>query len=148
MVELTSKVNRITEQYLERFGKVRVGIYHVVISQYYSFSRFLNALMITLRRQDLMPCYAWFATAAPDSRYLILWSNGYFRNDLSDITPILFRLGELHGLRNLCEIDCLIGDASMADCINTRLNNLISWNYSPINQFHQRSYGTSELWQH
>ena len=146
MVELTSKVNTISNHYLERFGKVRVGIYHLVTSQYYSFSRFLNALMITLRRQDLMPCYAWFATAAPDSRYLILWSNGYFRNDLSDITPILFRLGELHGLRNFCEIDCLIGDASMADCINTRLNNLISWNYSPINQFHQRSYGTSALW--
>ena len=146
MVELTSKVNTISNHYLERFGKVRVGIYHLITSQYYSFSRFLNALMITLRRQDLMPCYAWFATAAPDSRYLILWSNGYFRNDLSDITPILFRLGELHGLRNFCEIDCLIGDASMADCINTRLNNLISWNYSPINQFHQRSYGTSALW--
>ena len=146
MVELTSKVNTTSNHYLERFGKVRVGIYHLVTSQYYSFSRFLNALMITLRRQDLMPCYAWFATAAPDSRYLILWSNGYFRNDLSDITPTVFRLGELHGLRTLCEIDWLIGDYSMADCINTRLNNLISWNYSPINQFHQRSFGTSAMW--
>ena len=38
MVELTSKVNTISNHYLERFGKVRVGIYHVVISQYYSFS--------------------------------------------------------------------------------------------------------------
>ena len=93
-----------------------------------------------------MPCFTWFATAAQDSRYLILWSNAYFRNDLSDITLILFRLGELHGLRNVCEIDCLIGDYSMADCINTRLNNLISWNYSPINQSHQRSFGTSALW--
>ena len=146
MIETTSKINTISNHYLERFGKVRVGIYHLVTSQYYSFSRFLNALMITLRRQDLMPCYAWFATAAPDSRYLILWSNGYFRNDLSDITPILFKLGELHGLRNLCEIDWLIGDTSMADNINSRLNNLISWNYSPINQFHQRSFGTSAMW--
>ena len=146
MVELISKVNRITEQYLERFGKVRIAIYHLVISQQEPFSSLINSLMIMLRRRDQMPCFTWFATAAPDSRYLILWSNGYFRNDLSDITPILFRLGELHGLRNLCEIDCLIGDYSMADCINTRLNNLISWNYSPINQSHQRSYGTSALW--
>ena len=146
MVELISKVNRITEQYLERFGKVRIAIYHLVISQQEPFSSLINSLMIMLRRRDQMPCFTWFATAAPDSRYLILWSNGYFRNDLSDITPILFRLGELHGLRNVCEIDCLIGDASMADCINPRLNNLISWNYSPINQSHQRSYGTSALW--
>ena len=146
MIELISKVNRITEQYLERFGKVRVAIYHLVISQQEPFSSFINSLMIKLRRRDQMPCFIWFATAALDSRYLILWSNAYFRNDLSDITLILFRLGELHGLRNVCEIDCLIGDYSIADCINTRLNNLISWNYSPINQSHQRSYGTSALW--
>ena len=146
MVELTSKVNRITEQYLERFGRVRIAIYHLVISQQEPFSSFINSLMITLRRRDQMPCFIWFSTTVPDSRYLIIWSNGYFRNDLSDITPTVFRLGELHGLRTLCEIDWLIGDYSMADCINTRLNNLISWNYSPINQSHQRSYGTSALW--
>ena len=146
MVELTSKVNRITEQYLERFGKVRVAIYHLVISQQEPFSSFINSLMITLRKRDQMPCFIWFSTTVPDSRYLIIWSNGYFRNDLSDITPTVFRLGELHGLRTLCEIDWLIGDYSMADCINTRLNNLISWNYSPINQFHQRSFGTSAMW--
>ena len=148
MIAPTSKINTISNQYLERFGRVRVGIYHLVISQCYSFSRFLNALIITLHRQDQMPCYAWFATAVPDSRYLILWSNAYFRNDLSDITPTVFRLGELHGLRTLYEIDWLIGDTSMADNINSRLDQLISWNYSPINQFHQRSFGTSELWQH
>ena len=146
MIELTSRTSTITRQYLERFGKVRVAIYHLVISQQEPFSSFINSLMITLSRRDQMPCFTWFATAAQDSRYLILWSNGYFRNDLSDITPILFKLGELHGLRNLCEIDCLIGDYSMADCIDTRLNNLISWNYSPINQSHQRSYATSALW--
>ena len=146
MVELTSKVNRITEQYLERFGKVRVAIYHLVISQQEPFSSFINSLMSKLRRRDQMPCFIWFSTTVPDSRYLIIWSNGYFRNDLSDITPTVFRLGELHGLRTLCEIDWLIGDYSMADCINTRLNNLISWNYSPINQFHQRSFGTSAMW--
>ena len=146
MVELTSKVNRITEQYLERFGKVRVAIYHLVISQQEPFSSFINSLMIKLRRRDQMPCFIWFSTTVPDSRYLILWSNAYFRNDLSDITPNLFRLGELHGLRNLCEIDCLIGDSSMADNINSRLSQLISWNYSPINQFHQRSFGTSAMW--
>ena len=146
MVELTSKVNRITEQYLERFGKVRVAIYHLVISQQEPFSSFINSLMIKLRRRDQMPCFIWFSTTVPDSRYLILWSNAYFRNNLSDITPILFKLGELHGLRNLCEIDCLIGDSSMADNINSRLSQLISWNYSPINQFHQRSFGTSAMW--
>lgn len=46
MITLTSKVNTITEQYLERFGKARVAVYHLVISQQEPFSSFLNALMI------------------------------------------------------------------------------------------------------
>ena len=65
MITLTSKVNTITEQYLERFGKARVAVYHLVISQQEPFSSFLNALMITLRRKDLMPCYTWFSTRFP-----------------------------------------------------------------------------------
>ena len=112
MVELTSKVNRITEQYLERFGKVRVAIYHLVISQQEPFSSFINSLMIKLRRRDQMPCFIWFSTTVSDSRYLILWSNAYFRNDLSDITPTVFRLGELHGLRTLCEISIMFAPSS------------------------------------
>ena len=146
MVELTSKVSRITEQYLERFGKVRVAIYHLVISHQEPFSSFLNSLMITLRRKDLMPCFAWFSTTASDSRYLIIWCNGYFKTDFSDITPIVRNLGTLHSLRSISFTDGIIGGIFDVDLINTRLNELISWHYSPINQFHQRSFGASALW--
>ena len=146
MVELTSKVNRITEQYLERFGKVRVAIYHLVISHQEPFSSFLNSLMITLRRKDLMPCFAWFSTTASDSRYLIIWCNGYFKTDFSDITPIVRNLGTLHSLQSISFTDGIIGGIFDVDLINTRLNELISWHYSLINQFHQRSFGTSALW--
>lgn len=38
MVELTSRTSTITRQYLERFGRVRVGVYHLVISQQEPFS--------------------------------------------------------------------------------------------------------------
>ncbi len=143
MVELTSKVNRITEQYLERFGRVRIAIYHLVISQQEPFSSFINSLMITLRRRDQMPCFAWFSTTAPNVRYLILWCNGYFKIDLSDITPIVSSLGALHFFANISLTDCIIGDVSSRSNINFKLNNLIALNYSPLDQFHQRSFGTS-----
>ena len=143
MVELTSKVNRITEQYLERFGKVRVAIYHFAISPDEPFSSFLNSLMITLRRKDLMPCCAWFSTATQGNRFLILWCNGYFKTDPSDVMPIVVRIGTLHSLQNISLTDWLLGSTFDVDQINVRLNNLITWNYSPLNQFHQRSFGTS-----
>ena len=143
MVELTSRTSTITRQYLERFGRVRVGVYHLVISQKEPFSSFLNSLMITLRRKDLLPCYAWFSTALPNSRYLILWCNGYFKTDMSDVFHTVQHIGSFHQLHNLCEVDCLTGDAFAIEHINTRLNNLIALNYVPANQFHQRSFGTS-----
>ena len=146
MITLTSKVNTITEQYLERFGKARVAVYHLVIFQQEPFSSFLNALMITLRRKDLMPCYTWFSTTVPNTRYLFLWCNGYFKTNLSDITPIVGNLATLHWFKSFCEFDCLAGDMSSIRDINARLNNLITWYYSPKKQFHQRSFGTSAMW--
>ena len=146
MDEFMTKVDAITEQYLERFGRVRVGIYHLTTSQNEPFSSFLNSLMITLRRRDLMPCYAWFSTAIPETRYLIIWCNGYFKTDLSDVNQIIFNMGELHSLRSLYLSDSMIGDVSSREGIKTRLNNLITWNFSPIYQFHQRSFGMSVLW--
>ena len=143
MDEFMTKVDAITDQYLERFGRVRVGIYHLTTSQNEPFSNFLNSLLITIRRRDLMPCYAWFSTAIPETRYLIVWCNGYFRTDLSDVNQIIFKMGELHSLQSLYLSDSVIGDVSSSDEIKTRLNNLISWNYSPINRFHQRSFGMS-----
>lgn len=143
MIELTSRTSTITRQYLERFGRVRVGVYHLVISQHEPFSSFLNSLMISLRRKDLLPCYAWFSTAVPNSRYLILWCNGYFKTDMSDVSRAVGHIGSFHQLHNLCEVDCLSGDAFAIEHINTRLNNLIALNYVPANQFHQRSFGTS-----
>ena len=145
MDEFMTRVDAITDQYLERFGRVRVGIYHLTTSQNEPFSSFLNSLMITLRRMDLMPCYAWFSTAIPETRYLIIWCNGYFKTDLSDVNQILFKMGELHSLRSLYLSDCLIGDVSLMEGIKTRLHDLIAWNYVPINQFHQRSFGMSAL---
>lgn len=143
MDELISRINTVTTQYLERFGRTRVAVYHLVMAPEHSFSSFLNSLMITLRRKDLMPCYFWFSTAAPDSRYLILWCNGYFKTDLSDINQIAAHQAALHFLKSFCTIECLIGDISQASVINTRLISILSSCYLPLAQYHQRSFGAS-----
>ena len=146
MDEIMTRIDTITDQYLERFGRVRVGIYCLTISKDKPFTSFLNSLLVSLRRMDLMPCYTWLSTAVPDTRYLIIWCNGYFRTDLSDVNQVIFRMGELHSLRSLYLSDSMIGDTSSIEGIKTRLNHLISWNYSPIYQYHQRSFGMSAEW--
>lgn len=146
MDEFMTRVDAITDQYLERFGRVRVGIYHLTTSQNEPFSSFLNSLMITLRRMDLMPCYTWFSTENPETRYLIIWCNGYFRADLSDVNQVIFRMGELHSLRSLYLSGSMIGDVSSREGIKTKLNNLIAWNFTPLMQFHKKSFGMSVLW--
>ena len=74
----------ITDRYLERFGRVLIGIYYLPpLTENWKFTVFINSLLVTLRRLDLMPCYSW-NIEANGGHYLILWLNGYFRNDLSD----------------------------------------------------------------
>ena len=65
---------------------------------------FINTLLVTLRRLDLMPAYTWFMDAA-GGHYLILWLNGYFRNDLSDIAPAVNRLWIILSASQLTVID-------------------------------------------
>ena len=83
----SDRVIAMTEYYLARFGKAWLGIYYLpVLSENWRFTVFINSLLITLRRMDLMPVYCWFMEDN-GGHYLFLCINGYFRNDLSDVTP-------------------------------------------------------------
>lgn len=142
---LMLKSNNITKQYLEYYGRGGVGIYRLSISHDEPFTRFLNSLMITLKRKDQMPYYVWFLTSNPDVRFLILWCNGYFKMDFSDVTSTVVKIGTLHSVTELMLTDWLLGDISCIYNINASLNSIISQNYSPSILFHQRSFGTSVL---
>ena len=62
----------ITDRYLERFGKVLIGIYYLPpLAENGMFPVFINSLLVTLRRLDLMPCYSWNIDAN-GGHYLIL----------------------------------------------------------------------------
>lgn len=143
---LLGKINNITKQYLTNFGRVGIGFYSLKISRSEPFSSFLNSLLITLRRKDQMPYYAWFSTAEPDARNLILWCNGYFRKDFSDITSIVFKMGKLHYVRELFLQEFILGDIASIDSINASLSNMVRNSYSQISGFHNRSFGTSMIY--
>ena len=103
-----NRIMEITNHYLERFGKVLIGIYYLPpLAENWKFTVFINSLLVTLRRMDLRPCYTWNMDAS-GGHYLILWLNGYFRNDLSDVTPTINRLWQIHSQQPLSVIDSIL----------------------------------------
>jgi hypothetical protein len=142
------RVMEITDRYLERFGKVLIGIYYLPpLAENWKFAVFINSLQVTLRRMDLMPGYTWFMDAN-EGHYFILWLNGYFRNDLSDVTPTVCRLWQIQSSLPLTVIDSIPLSADNQEYGKSRLRQFL---YSPgLNQtvtanWHQRTFGTSRL---
>ena len=138
----------ITDRYLERFGKVLIGIYYLPpLAENEMFSVFINSLLVTLRRLDLMPCYTWNMDAS-GGHYLILWLNGYFRSDLSDVTPTINRLWQIHSQQPLSVIDSILLNAENPVYGKSRLRQFLY--SSGLNQpitanWHQRTFGMSQL---
>ena len=92
ILQKQERVIQLTEHYLNRFGKVMIGIYYLPpLDDNCKFGISINSLLVTLRRLDLMPEYSWFMDSS-EGHYLILFVSGYFRNDLSEITPVICRL--------------------------------------------------------
>ena len=138
----------ITDRYLKRFGKVLIGIYYLPpLAENGMFPVFINSLLVTLRRLDLMPCYSWNIDVN-GGHYLILWLNGYFRNDLSDVTPTINRLWQIQSSLPLSVIDSILLNAENPEYGKNRLMQFI---YSHrLNQpitlnWHQRTFGMSRL---
>ena len=142
------RITEITDRYLERFGKVLIGIYYLPpLAENGMFPVFINSLLVTLRRLDLMPCYTWNMDAN-GGHYLILWLNGYFRNDLADVTPTINRLWQIQSSLPLSVIDSILLNAENPEYGKNRLMQFI---YSHrLNQpitlnWHQRTFGMSRM---
>ena len=148
MEQKIERIMRMTDGYLERFGRVLIGIYYLPpVDENWRFMRFINSLVITLRRLDLMPEYSWFMTA-DGGHYLVLLLNGYFRNDLSEITPIINRLWQIQNTPPLTAVNYISLTTENHNYEKFRLqqflyscglNQMISQNY------HQRTFGMSRF---
>ena len=146
-MDKSDTVLMMTDRYLERYGKALTGIYYVPpLAEIWKFPVFMNSLLVTLRRMDLMPGYTWFMDAN-EGHYLILWLNGYFRNDLSDVTPVVFRLWQLQSLLLLTIVDCISLAAENSEYGKIRLSQFLhSPGLSqPVAKWHQRTFGMSRL---
>ena len=139
---------QMTDNYLERFGKVLIGIYYLLpMDENWRFIRFINSLSITLRRLDLMPEYSWFMTA-DGGHYLVLLLNGYFRNDLSEITPVINRLWQNQSTNLLTAINYIQISTENQNYEKFRLQQFLysyGLNQAIPQNYHQCTFGTSRF---
>ena len=147
-MDKSDTVLQMTDRYLERYGKALIGIYYLPpLAENWKFPVFMNSLLVTLRRLDLMPGYTWFMEA-DEGHYLILWLNGYFRNDLSEINPVINRLWQLHSALPLTVLDSFVISSECSEYGKTRLKQFLyssGLNHPVTANWHQRTFGCSRL---
>ena len=148
MEQKIERIMQMTDNYLERYGKVWIVIYYLPpITENWRFMVFINSLSITLRRMDLMPEYSWFMTT-DGGHYLVLLLNGYFRNDLSEVTPNVYRLWQRHSLLPLSIISCITLSTTNFDCEKVKLKQTLyslGLNQAISQNYHQRTFGSSRI---
>ena len=142
------RIMEITNRYLERFGKALIGIYYLPpLAENWKFTVFINSLLVTLHRMDLMPGYTWFMDTN-EGHYLVLLLNGYFRNNLSGINPTINRLWQIHSTLPINIVDYIAISSEAPEYGKRQLSQfLYSHGLShPITaNWHQRTFGTSRL---
>ena len=147
-MEKFDRIMEITNRYLERFGRALIGIYYLPpLAENWKFTVFINSLQVTLRRMDLMPGYCWFVDAT-EGHYLILWLNGYFRSDLTDVNPVINRLWQIQSSLPLTIIDSILLSTDNQEYGKSRLRQFLcspGLNRTVTANWHQRTFGMSRL---
>lgn len=145
------KIDRVmesTDRYLERYGRSLIGIYYLPpMTEHWKFPMFMNSLLITLRRLNLLPQYFWWLDVH-NGRYLVLWMNGYFRNDVSEITSVIARLWQLHNSTVATEVGSILLTAENTEYGKARLRQLLyssGFTHQVTANYHQRTFGSSRL---
>lgn len=92
-IEQIERISTLLEKYLISFGQARVALYvFPCLENHFDFARFLNAFITNLRRVNCRPVYSWTYDSVHCCYNMILIVQGYFRNDMNDITDAAQRL--------------------------------------------------------
>lgn len=92
-IDQIEKVSTMIDTFSTSFGSARAAIYFFPkLQEHTQFTRFLNSFLTLLRRANCRPAYSWIYDSNREHYNFILIINGYFRNDVQDITDVAQRL--------------------------------------------------------
>ena len=91
------RIGSLLDKYLVSFGKARAGFYiFPALENYYAFTRYMNALTSALKRANFRPVYSWSFDGSRGCYNMIMIVQGYFRNDMNDVTDAIQRIWKLY----------------------------------------------------
>jgi len=91
------RIGNLLDKYLVSFGQARVAFYiFPSLENYCDFTRYLNSFTSALKRANCRPVYSWSYDSIRGCYNMILLVNGYFRNDMNDVTDAAQRIWKLY----------------------------------------------------
>jgi hypothetical protein len=91
------RISTLLEKYLISFGQARVALYAFPpLENHYEFTRYLYSFSAALKRANCRPAYSWSYDSVRGCYNMILLVNGYFRNDMNDVTDAAQRIWKLY----------------------------------------------------
>lgn len=155
MTDETTQVERISsmiDAFAIAFGSARAAIYCFPnVHDHSAFVRYLGSFLSLLRRADLRPVYSWSFDSNRDCYNFILVVNGYFRNDVRDITEAAQRIWRLYSTDPIELIaDIPIKADTLQNDKERIFNTLFSSSFFPkhpqkILPSHQRAFSCSRV---
>ena len=147
------KIGDLLDKFLFSYGKARVAFYiFPALENYYDFSKYLRSLTIALRRANCAPAHFWSYDGFRGCYNMILIVQGYFRNDMNDVTDAAQRIWKLYSPFSIQFItEMPVTDASIAQ------DKMRLWEIMNAMQFtssgpqrllpsHQRAFACSRLY--
>ena len=88
---ISNRIRMMVGTYIHRYGQAYTGVYRFPnAAQIPDWGNYLTILTTTLNRQGQWPVHIWIRNG--DDCLLVVCVNGYFRNNMDDITDIVKRL--------------------------------------------------------
>ena len=146
------RIEDLVERYIISYGKARIAFYvFPSLENHYDFTKFLNSFSAALRRANCRSSYSWAYNSNLGRYNMILIVNGYFRNNMNDITDTAQRIWKLYSpfpIQFISEMP--INDSSLCsdkikiiDILNRM--EFTSSNPQRLLPFHQRAFACSRL---
>ena len=87
------RIGNLLEKYLISFGQARAAFYvFPSLENHNDFPKYLNSFTSALKRANCRPVYSWSYDAARGCYNMILIVQGYFRNNMDDVTDAAQRI--------------------------------------------------------
>ena len=130
--EQLERIGNLLEKYLISFGQARAAFYvFPSLENHNDFPKYLNSFTSALKRANCRPVYSWSYDAARGCYNMILIVQGYFRNNMDDVTDAAQRIWRYYSpfpIQFVAEINYLI-DIVVKPQMNLVATNILCFYY-------------------